>query len=84
MPQYRSRLQHLVWQSAVLVATFATAAYGQSDVARLRSEFISPPADAKPMVRWWWFGPAVVKPEIARELNQMHSAGIGGVELAAE
>ena len=36
------------------------------------------------MVRWWWFGPAVVKPEIARELDQMHKAGIGGVELAAE
>ena len=36
------------------------------------------------MVRWWWFGPAVVKPEIARELDVMHAAGIGGVELAAE
>ncbi len=36
------------------------------------------------MVRWWWFGPAVIKPEIARELDQMHKAGIGGVELAAE
>ena len=36
------------------------------------------------MVRWWWFGPAVVKPEIARELDRMHEAGIGGVELAAE
>ena len=36
------------------------------------------------MVRWWWFGPAVVKPEIARELDLMHEAGIGGVELAAE
>ena len=36
------------------------------------------------MVRWWWFGPAVVKPEIARELDAMHKAGIGGVELAAE
>ncbi len=36
------------------------------------------------MVRWWWFGPAVVKPEIVRELDVMHAAGIGGVELAAE
>lgn len=84
MPQYRLRVQRLVWQSAILIATFAAAAYGQSDVAKLRAEFIAPPADAKPMVRWWWFGPAVVKPEIARELDQMHSAGIGGVELAAE
>jgi hypothetical protein len=36
------------------------------------------------MVRWWWFGPAVVKPELARELDAMHKAGIGGVEIAAE
>lgn len=36
------------------------------------------------MVRWWWFGPAVVRPELARELDAMHAAGIGGVEIAAE
>lgn len=34
------------------------------------------------MVRWWWFGPAVTKPEIKRELEQMKAAGIGGVEIA--
>lgn len=36
------------------------------------------------MVRWWWFGPAVVRPELARELDAMDAAGIGGVEIAAE
>jgi hypothetical protein len=34
------------------------------------------------MVRWWWFGPAVTKPEILRELQQMKADGIGGAELA--
>ena len=34
------------------------------------------------MVRWWWFGVAVEKPEILRELQQMKADGIGGVELA--
>lgn len=34
------------------------------------------------MMRWWWFGPAATKPEITRELEQMKSAGIGGVEIA--
>jgi hypothetical protein len=34
------------------------------------------------MVRWWWFGTAVEKPEILRELQQMKADGIGGVELA--
>ena len=34
------------------------------------------------MMRWWWFGLAVEKPEIRRELEQMKADGIGGVELA--
>jgi hypothetical protein len=34
------------------------------------------------MVRWWWFGPAVTKEEISRELKQMSADGIGGAELA--
>ena len=34
------------------------------------------------MMRWWWFGPAAEKSEITRELEQMKSAGIGGVEIA--
>ncbi|MFT4114983.1 glycosyl hydrolase [Silvibacterium sp.] len=50
----------------------------------LRGGFLHPPDNAKPMVRWWWFGPAVVQPELARELDAMHAAGIGGVELAAD
>ncbi|MDP9040187.1 MAG: hypothetical protein M3O02_13110 [Acidobacteriota bacterium] len=48
----------------------------------LRREFLSPPDPAKPMVRWWWFGPAVTRPEILRELTQMKADGIGGAELA--
>jgi hypothetical protein len=34
------------------------------------------------MVRWWWFGPAVEKTEILRELQQMKADNFGGVELA--
>ena len=34
------------------------------------------------MVRWWWFGAAVEKPEIFRELQEMKADGIGGAELA--
>lgn len=50
----------------------------------LRENFINPPASAKPMVRWWWFGLAVQKPEILRELQQMKADGIGGAEMAFE
>jgi hypothetical protein len=57
---------------------------GQASLAELRAEFAAPPNDARPMMRWWWFGPAAIKPELARELDVMHAAGIGGVEMAAE
>jgi hypothetical protein len=33
------------------------------------------------MMRWWWFGPAVTKPELERELRAMKEGGIGGVEV---
>ncbi len=34
------------------------------------------------MMRWWWFGPAVSRPELERELKVMADAGVGGVEVA--
>jgi hypothetical protein len=33
------------------------------------------------MMRWWWFGPAVEKTELARELRTMKAGGIGGAEI---
>jgi hypothetical protein len=50
----------------------------------LHQNFLNPPDEARPMVRWWWFGTAVVKPEILRELQQMKADGIQGAELAFE
>ena len=67
-----------------LVATTASGQVAKpaDSIAALRAGFMNPPDSAKPMVRWWWFGPAVVKPEILKELQQMKAAGIGGAELA--
>src|SRR5580704_8212853 len=53
-------------------------------IETLRKDFQNPPNEARPMVRWWWFGLAVVKPEILRELQQMKADGIQGAELAFE
>jgi len=53
-------------------------------LAAVHAAFANPPNEARPMVRWWWFGPAVVKPEILRELQQMKADGIQGAELAFE
>src|SRR5689334_15199879 len=33
------------------------------------------------MMRWWWFGPAVSKPELEREMRTMKEGGIGGFEV---
>jgi hypothetical protein len=32
-------------------------------------------------MRWWWFGPAVTKGGLERELKKMKEGGIGGVEI---
>lgn len=40
-----------------------------------------PALEARGYTRWWWFGGAVTKEEIARELDLMAEAQIGGVEL---
>lgn len=43
--------------------------------------FQNPPAEARPFVRWWWNGNRIEKEEIVRQLDVLHKAGIGGVEI---
>ncbi len=50
-------------------------------LADLRRAFLEPPDDSRIMMRWWWFGPAVTKPQLERELNLMKLGRIGGVEV---
>ncbi|MDX2024623.1 MAG: glycosyl hydrolase [Deltaproteobacteria bacterium] len=45
------------------------------------TQFVKPPSDARPFVRWWWNGGRVNEREILRELDVMNAAGIGGVEI---
>ncbi len=47
----------------------------------LHAKFLDPPPEARPIMRWWWFGPAVTEHELGKELGTMHDAGIGGVEI---
>jgi hypothetical protein len=61
-------------------APFPVAAPGDS-LTNLRRGFDVPPPDARPMMRWWWFGPSVEPDELARELQTMKTGGIGGVEI---
>lgn len=43
--------------------------------------FVNPPAEARPFVRWWWNGNRITEKEIIRQLDVLHDAGIGGVEI---
>ncbi|WP_323142023.1 glycosyl hydrolase [Massilia phyllosphaerae] len=49
--------------------------------AEVASHLASPPDDAKPMMRWWWFGPSVVQAELEREIKAMKAGGFGGFEI---
>jgi hypothetical protein len=51
-------------------------------VSEFRTSFTDPPADCRPLMRWWWFGPDVERHELARQLAAMRDAGLGGVEVA--
>ena len=65
----------------ILPALFFGLAAQPSPISDLQHSFEQPPDDARIMMRWWWFGPAVAKPELERELRAMKEGGIGGVEV---
>lgn len=86
----RTKAAHIVL-TALILTGFTTALQAASPTQSaspavpfqaLRENFANPPASTRPMVRWWWFGAAVEKAEILRELQQMKANGIGGAELA--
>jgi hypothetical protein len=64
---------------APMVLTAATTL--PADVEQLQSGFDHPPDDARIMMRWWWFGPAVARPQLEREMTFMKAGGIGGMEV---
>ena len=59
----------------------ATALEAAATLDELQRGFLQPPPDSRIMMRWWWFGPAVTKDGIERELRTMKAGGIGGVEV---
>jgi len=50
-------------------------------VNELQRSFERPPDDSRIMMRWWWFGPAVTKAQLEREMRLMKEGGIGGFEV---
>lgn len=75
---YRTLVATLIVVTGVCAQANSTKA---NAIDELRQSFVRPPEDAKIMMRWWWFGPAVTKPEIEREMRLMKEGGIGGFEV---
>ena len=65
----------------VLFAAALCLALTAQTLEQARSTFITPPPDARIMMRWWWFGPAVNHAELEAEMRMMQFMGIGGVEI---
>ncbi len=82
MRHLSSRFPQAILLAAFLASPATAPLFAQSSIETIKFNFRNPPDDAKPMMRWWWFGAAVEKPEILRELQQMKADGIGGTELA--
>jgi hypothetical protein len=82
MAPLSSRFPQALSAAALYVTIAASPLFAQNSIESIKSNFKTPPADSRPMVRWWWFGTAVEKPEILHELQQMKADGIGGAELA--
>ena len=72
----------LIFVPMVTGVVGVSSAQTSSTIAELHSSFATPPDSSRIMMRWWWFGPAATNTEITHELEQMKSAGIGGVEIA--
>ncbi|HVS53968.1 MAG TPA: glycosyl hydrolase [Opitutaceae bacterium] len=69
------------WFFVSLLALAAGSLRAADATASLQNGFAEPPAEARPTVRWWWFGPAVVKPQLEREMKLMKEGGFGGFEV---
>jgi hypothetical protein len=75
------RLLAVLFLSALAFAPAALRAADAAATDTLQKNFAAPPMEARPMVRWWWFGPAVTKPGLEREMNTMKAGGFGGFEV---
>ena len=51
-------------------------------VQQVLEALAAPDPAARPMMRWWWFGPDLDRAELDRELEAMAAAGLGGAEVA--
>jgi hypothetical protein len=75
------RFTAAVFAAALVWPVHSVFSAAPGDLAALKEAFLHPPDDARIMMRWWWFGAAVEKPELEREMRAMKAGGIGGFEV---
>lgn len=82
----------LAWGSLLALGSFAQPALAQKNdpeslqyreipMETLERGFQTPPAEARPFVRWWWTNNQVTPASIERDLDTLQKIGIGGVEI---
>ena len=74
-------LRRLVPLALLSLCLLPRSVCAQQNIDDLQRGFARPPDDARIMMRWWWFGPAVSKPQLEREMRLMKEGGIGGFEV---
>jgi hypothetical protein len=74
-------MKNLVVLCAIFIAIVFAMGATVPSVAELGRNFLNPPDDCRIMMRWWWFGSAVTKTELEREMKIMKEGGIGGFEV---
>ena len=77
----RTKLSWIALPALLALARIWTLAAPPASLADLRRDFHASARRCRIMVRWWWFGPAVTKPELEREMRLMKEGGIGGFEV---
>ncbi len=65
----------------VIIALLVLPRLVVAQIGDLQRSFLAPPDDARIMMRWWWFGPAVDNAQLEREMRLMKEGGIGGFEV---
>src|SRR5687768_13863628 len=78
---FTTRARYLAVFTLLLQWPLLGAAQTMGTVEQARAGFEAPPDDARVMMRWWWFGPAVSEPELKREITAMKAGGYGGFEI---
>ncbi len=82
MPTAKHRRLHVLAAFASVIVFCGTSVGAPpANIGDLKQAFETPPDDARMMVRWWWFGPAVETTELEREMRVMKQGGIGGFEV---